>query len=122
MRLHPLVLANLARVLKQEEGQGKTNASGIRINGSVAAFDDLTLLERRAGRANQLSSLPGDKLQAGVDYALILDEMLANRLALLERWLDRESYLLAEERWWPKQLPACSTSSSSIGEWKQANC
>ena len=38
-----------------------------------------------------------------VDYALFLDEPCADQLSHLERWLNRESYLLADERWWPKK-------------------
>jgi WD40 repeat protein len=29
----------------------------------------------------------------------------AERLARIERWLDRESYLFRDEQWWPKTLP-----------------
>jgi WD40 repeat protein len=40
------------------------------------------------------------------DYATQLDAPHANQLARLERTMDRESYLLADKRWWPETLPA----------------
>jgi len=102
VRLHPLVRAFGHHLLMQESDQGRTvrTEAGQRL---VAAFSDLALLEQRARRIGYRTCL--EQLRAARDYAMLLDPQHADRLNRLERWLDRESYLLADERWWPGKLP-----------------
>ena len=102
VRLHPLVRAFGHHLLMQEGEQGRTvrSEAGQRL---LAAFSDLAWLEQRARRIGYHTCL--EQVRAARDYAMLLDSQHADRLTRLERWLDRESYLLADERWWPGKLP-----------------
>ncbi len=102
VRLHPLVRAFGQRLVQREGEQGRVlrAVAGQRL---LTAFSDLALLEQRARSTGYWSCL--EQLRAARDYALLLDPHYAARLSLLERWLDRESFLLADERWWPETLP-----------------
>src|SRR5260370_7037533 len=101
-RVHPLVRAFGQQMLQQEGKQGQLlrAEAGSQL---IDAFTDLTLLEQRARRTNYRDCL--EQLRAARDFALRLFPWPDDQLSRLERWLDRESYLLADERWWPKQLP-----------------
>ncbi len=102
VRLHPLVRAFGQYLLQQEGKQGRVlrAEAGQRL---VTAFRDLALLEQRARRVGYWGCL--EQVRAARDYALLLYLWPADRLNRLEYLLDRESHLLADERWWPRQIP-----------------
>jgi WD40 repeat protein len=103
VRLHPLVQAFGQHLLGQEEEKGHTlrTQAGQRL---AVAFCDLTLLELRARRMGYRACL--EQVRFARDYAIRLDTSHADQLIRLESAMDRESYLLADKRWWPETLPS----------------
>ena len=105
VRLHPLVRAFGQHLLQQETGNGETlrKQAGQRL---VAAFCDWTQLELRARRIGYRTCL--EQVKSAHTYGVTLtgsDPYAVSELTHLERAMDRESYLLADTRWWPEALP-----------------
>ena len=103
VRLHPLVRVFGQHLLQMKGEKGHTlhTQAGQRL---VATFCDLTLLEQRVRRIGYWASL--EQVRTARDYARDLDSSHANQLIRMERAIDRESYLLANMRWWPEMIPA----------------
>ncbi|WP_220207248.1 caspase family protein [Reticulibacter mediterranei] len=102
VRLHPLV-REFGRLLVIEDiqmGSSILVQAGERL---IAEFTDLNRLERRALREGYWRCL--EQTRATREYAELLATGHADRIGQIERWLDRESYLLGNGRWWPTILP-----------------
>ena len=102
VRLHPLVREFGQDLLAAQEDHG-TRLATKAIKRLVDTFVDLNALERRAQEKGYWGCL--EQVRAARDYALLLHADQAAPLVRIERWLDRESYLLADEVGWRKRLP-----------------
>jgi hypothetical protein len=102
VRLHPLVREFGRRLVAEENDQGKASLE-VAVERLTLAFEDLHSLEQRAQRNDYWGCL--EQVRAARDYVELLANSHRERLARIERWLDRESYLLRNEQWWPKTLP-----------------
>jgi WD40 repeat protein len=102
VRLHPLVREFGRRLIAEENEKGKAflEAAAERL---TVAFEDLHSLEQRARRKDYWGCL--EQARAARDYLELLATSQGERLARIEHWLDRESYLFRDEQWWPKTLP-----------------
>ena len=102
VRLHPLVREFGRRLVTEENEKGKAflEAAAERL---TSAFENLKRLEQRAQRKDYWGCL--EQVLAARDYVELLGTGHEEQLARLERWLDRESYLLRDEQWWPKTVP-----------------
>lgn len=102
VRLHPLVREFGRRLVAEEKDKGKSfleNAA----ERLASEFEDLKGLEQRARRSDYWDCL--EQVRAARDYAELLGTHHEVRLARVEHWLDRESYLFRDEKWWPKTVP-----------------
>ena len=102
VRLHPLVREFGQRLVTEENDKGKAflEAAAERL---TSEFEDLKKLEQRAQLKGYWGCL--EQVRAARDYVELLETSHRERLARIERWLDRESYLFKDEQWWPKTLP-----------------
>jgi len=103
VRLHPLVRAFAQHLLHQEREKDRV----LRIRAGqrlIETFCDLTRLELGARRIGYMACL--EQVRIARDYAISLGSSHADQLIRLERLLDQESYLLANNRWWPEMFPA----------------
>jgi WD40 repeat protein len=105
VRLHPLVRAFGQHLLQQETDKGYMlrKQAGQRL---VATFCNLTLLEQRARQIGYQACL--EQVQSAHNYGVTLTGPYpyeVSQLTHLERAMDRESYLLADTRWWPETFP-----------------
>ncbi len=102
VRLHPLVREFGRRLVAEDGDTGETllKEAGEQL---TSEFEDLNKLERRARRAGYWGCL--EQVRSAREYAELLLTEKAERLEQVERWLDRESYVLADGRWWPQVLP-----------------
>ncbi len=102
VRLHPLVREFGRRLVAEENEKGKAylEAAAERL---TSEFEDLHRLEQRAQRNDYWGCL--EQVRAARDYVELLTIDQAERLARIERWLDRESYLFRNKQWWPRTLP-----------------
>src|SRR5207244_3748366 len=68
------------------------------------ACTDLNWLEEHARREGYYEFL--EQVREMHAYTVLLGAAAsAQHIERIERWLDRESYLLASDLWWPQQLP-----------------
>src|SRR5712692_2327772 len=102
VRLHPLVREFGQDLLAAQNDRGTTLATTA-IERLATAFADLNALERRTQRQGYWGCL--EQVRAARDYAVLLHAGQAVALTRIERWLDRESYLLAGEAGWGQRLP-----------------
>src|SRR5712692_206466 len=102
VRLHPLVREFGRRLVAAQNDRGTTLATTA-IERLATAFADLNALERRTQRQGYWGCL--EQVRAARDYAVLLHAGQAVALTRIERWLDRESYLLAGEAGWGQRLP-----------------
>ena len=102
VRLHPLVCEFGQDLLAANEDRGMSLATEA-TERLVEAFADLNALERRTQQEGYWSCL--EQVRVARDYALLLHADQASALERIERWLDRESYLLADEAGWCQRLP-----------------
>ena len=102
VRLHPLVREFGQRLVAEnsERGQALLEEAGERI---VIEFENLNRLESRATREGYWGCLA--QVRAALEYVELLKSEQAKRLNRVERLLDRESYVLGSEGWWPDVLP-----------------
>ncbi len=102
VRLHPLVREFGRRLVAEDNDKGKAflAAAAERV---VSAFEDLKSLEHRALVKGYWECL--EHVRAARDYVELLGTVRESRLARIERWLDRESYLFRDQQWWPETLP-----------------
>ncbi len=103
VRLHPLVREFGHLLLTEEQDKGSsltTNATKLLVN----AFTNLNALEYRARNKGYWTCL--EEVRAARDYASVLEADQTTVLEQVERWLDLESYTLAEETSWIVRLPA----------------
>ena len=102
VRLHPLVRAFGQQLVIQAGEQGKAllEAAGKRL---VTACTDLNALEQRARHKGYWTCL--EQVHAVRQYLEQIALAQAESVATIERWLDHESYLLGDARWWPEPLP-----------------
>src|SRR6266849_8896566 len=102
VRLHPLV-REFGQDLLAAQGDRGTRLATEAIACLVEAFVDLNALAWRMQQVGYWSCL--EQVRAARDYVLLLDADQAAPLARIQRWLDRESYLLAGEAGWGQRLP-----------------
>ncbi len=102
VRLHPLVRAFGQQLVAEEGDMGKKvlAEAGERL---ATPFIDLNKLEQRALQEGYWECLR--QIQSARAYAALIRANQETSLAQVERWLDRESYLLADQKWWPHVLP-----------------
>jgi hypothetical protein len=102
VRLHPLVREFGRRLLTEENEKGKAflEAAAERL---TSAFENLKKLKQRARSKDYWGCL--EQVRSTREYVELLGTGHAERLTLIERWLDRESYLFRDEQWWPKTVP-----------------
>jgi WD40 repeat protein len=102
VRLHPLVREFGRRLVAEENHKGKAflEAAAERL---TSEFEDLNRLEQRARRKDYWGCL--EQVRTAMHYLEFLGTDHVKRLARIERWLDRESFLFGDEQWWPKKLP-----------------
>lgn len=105
VRLHPL-LRDFGQRIMQEEGEAEGYGEDILRENAVrhllAEFSDLQKLEQRA-----LQSYWGclEQVRIAYEYTEMLKVQRGQLLKQVERWLVRESYLLADRQWWPRLIP-----------------
>lgn len=101
VRLHPLVreFGLLLNAEDRDKDESLREEAGKRL---VSELADLNRLEQRALRVGYWQCL--EQVQAARDYAELLGVSHKERLAQVERWLDRESYLLGDTKWWPERI------------------
>jgi hypothetical protein len=99
--LHPLVREFGQRLVAEESDQGKAFLEAV--ERLTSEFEDLKRLEHRAQQNDYWGCL--EQVRATRGYAGLLGTGYEARLARIERWLDRESYLFRDELGWPKKLP-----------------
>ncbi len=103
VRLHPLVREFGQRLVTEdgERGTALLQEAGERL---VAECTNLKRLEQRALRLGYWQCL--EQVRAIREYVTLLNRPgQAEQIGRIERWLDRESYLLGDEQWWPERLP-----------------
>ncbi|MFL5625950.1 MAG: caspase family protein, partial [Ktedonobacteraceae bacterium] len=102
VRLHPLVREFGRRLVVEDGDRGKIllEEAGARL---VTELTDLNKLEQRALHMTYWRCL--EQVQVAHKYAVLLGTSHIEQLAQIEQWLDRESYLLGDEQWWPNRLP-----------------
>ena len=102
VRLHPLVREFGQTLVKEAGEQGAALLAEARQR--LVRVCDLAWLEQHARREGYWELL--SQIQAMRAYLdLLAEKAEATPLHLLERWLDQESYLLADSAWWPDRLP-----------------
>lgn len=101
VRLHPLVREFGRRSVAEDGDKGKTllEEVGERL---TSEFEDVNKLEQRARKEGYWGCL--EQVRAARKYRELLLTDKAERLEQVERWLDLESYVLADGRWWPQVL------------------
>jgi Caspase domain/NB-ARC domain/WD domain, G-beta repeat len=104
VRLHPLVREFGQKLAHADRTRHLERDAQERI---LASFTDLNALEQRALHNGCWACL--DQIRATRDYVGWLTEEKEERvlepLQRMERWLDRESYLLTDGRLWPGTIP-----------------
>ena len=103
VRLHPLVRAFGLRLIAMDDSEGKSflEKAGKRLADTCT---DLMWLEERARSQGYRECLEHIRLVGA--YLEWLGEITqAEVVKRVERWMDRESYLLADPRWWPEVFP-----------------
>src|SRR6266496_524989 len=100
--LHPLVREFGQRLVVEDGPEGKVFLEEA-CERLVAAFTNLNALEQRANQQGYWGCL--EQVRAARYYAALLRAGQPTALAQVERWLDRESYLLADEHGWRERLP-----------------
>src|SRR5712692_7744310 len=116
VRLHALVREFGHDLLAAQDDRGMRLATEA-IERLVGTFVDLNALERRTQQEGYWGCL--GQARAVRDYALLLHADEAAPLVRLERWLDRESYLLADEAGWRQRLPGLfyqQLANHAVGE------
>ena len=101
VRLHPLVRDFGLHLVEEDHDKGKTmlEEAGKHLMSELA---DLNRLEQRALKMGYWQCL--ERVQAARAYIELLGVSQKVRLAEVERWLDHESYLLGDTRWWPDRI------------------
>src|SRR5205814_1581226 len=102
VRLHPLVREFAQRLIREDEDQGRSLRENA-IKRLVDEFENLNSLELRALRSSYWECL--EQIRATCNYAERIMNVQVERLGQIKRWLGRESYLLADGKWWPKGIP-----------------
>ena len=102
VRLHPLVREFGQDLLAALDDRG-TRLATEAIERLDRAVVDLNALERRMQEKGYWGCL--EQVRTARDYALLLHADEAASLVRIEHWLDRESYLLADEAGWHQRLP-----------------
>jgi hypothetical protein len=102
VRLHHLVRAFGRRLVAEDGDTGKMLLQEARER-LTSEFANVNELERRALREGYWGCL--ERVRAAREYGELLLTEKAERLEQVGRWLDRESYVLADGRWWPQMLP-----------------
>ncbi len=69
----------------------------------TAELVNLNKLESRARRESYWVCL--EQVRAARIYAELLEPSQGESLRRIERWLDLESYLFVDDRWWPTAVP-----------------
>jgi WD40 repeat protein len=102
VRLHTLVRAFGQRLVSEDNDKGKAllEEAGERL---ITEFSDLVKLEQRTLREGYWGCL--EQVRMASAYAELLGRGQEKQLGWIERWLDRESYLLAVDQLWPAKIP-----------------
>jgi WD40 repeat protein len=101
IRLHPLVRAFAKLLVKELPHKDKHLVEQARAR-LEADFFHLYHLEQRARREGYWNCL--EQVRAASAYAALLGSDSDGHLALLVRWLERESHLLGDQTLWPKGI------------------
>ena len=103
VNLHPLVREFGQRLVIEAGKKGKTLLEEA-TKWLVSACTNLNWLEQHARRDGYYECLK--QVRAMHSYTRLLGAASqAEQIERVERWLDRESYLLADQHWWPTLLP-----------------
>ena len=103
VRLHPLV-REFGQMLLKEHPETEHSTTVEAIKRLLATFTNLNTLEQRARQMGYSTFL--EQIRAVRNYADILHAGgNAEVLERVERWLDRESYLLNDDADWMRNLP-----------------
>src|SRR5205807_5195245 len=103
VRLHPLVRAFGQQLVSEmrDRGSALRERAGQRL---VEAGTDLNWLEEQARKEGYRTCL--ERLREMLAYAKLLKmDTPLEPLRRIERLLDQESYVFADEQWWPKRVP-----------------
>lgn len=90
-------------LIRSEQVDQGTRLATEAIERLAEACVDLNALERRTQEKGCWGCL--GQVRAARDYTLLLHTYEAAPLVRIERWLDRESYLLSDEAGWRERLP-----------------
>jgi len=103
VRLHPLVREFGRRLVAEEPDKGKIllEETGERL---ISEFEELNRLERRARQEEGYWGCL-EQVRMTREYVELLGTDQAEQVARIESLLDHESYVLGDERWWPKTIP-----------------
>lgn len=102
VRLHPLV-REFGRRMILEEGDEDGGLQEKAIQLLTDEFVDLNRLEQRALREGYWRCQ--EQVRIAHTYTEMLETHRGEQLKEVERWLARESYLLADKQWWPRAIP-----------------
>jgi hypothetical protein len=102
LRLHPLV-REFAQQLVTEDADGGKSLRDETARRLAHEFDDIERLEQRALREGYWECF--NQVKAVREYIQLLGSVQEERLLRIERYLDRESYLLGSGKWWPDKIP-----------------
>jgi len=102
VRMHPLVREFGQGLVAEEGNQGEILLAEAS-HRLAAEFMNLNKLERRARDSGYWNFK--EQVRVVREYARLLLVDKTDQLEKVERWLDRESYLLGDEKWWPKKFP-----------------
>ena len=103
VRMHPLIREFGQRLIAEE---GADTGQILRSNATdrlTKEFIDLDRLEQRVKREGYWGCL--EQVRKAKAYMALLDASQIEQIERIERGLDSESHLLAENRWWPDPLP-----------------
>jgi len=103
VRLHPLVRGFGRRLVTEDGDKGQTLLKEA-AERQVSEFTNLNKLEQRARQQDYWGCLEQVRtVRQYIEQLGMTDQM--EEVERIESWLDRESYLLGDQRWWPQALP-----------------
>jgi hypothetical protein len=102
VRLHPLVRDFGQRLVTEDGYKGQTLLRDA-LERLIVEFTDLNKLEERILAVGYHDCL--EQVRFALAFAELLEADRAEPLRRIERWLNRESYVLGDGQWWPRIIP-----------------
>jgi WD40 repeat protein len=103
VRLHPLIREFGQRLIAEEGTDKELILRSEAADYLTREFTDLDRLEQRVKELGYWECL--EQVRKAQGYMVLLGASQVEQIKHIERGLDRESQLLADQRWWPEVLP-----------------